>query len=313
MIPPALYAYVPSIAKGIKARDILTTALAEWVQDGMSALDEGIIRDVAETGPPDGLSTTEVATLLLIDLWALQANTTYAAASLLLYALQSPILPAILEEIDVLPTKSGSSTPDLRSSRLRPCTQETIRLTTSSYTIRTRNPSRCPPPLASSSSLVARTSSARPAPRTCLTPYGARTRPHGKATASWRETARRRDRKRCKGCMDSAGVFLSCAFLTSLFHLSLELTVCVECEGRHLAAAELKSLLALALSAFHITPLYPTSADGRTPTTSPHTWFSVKGSTGSAIAPARAAGRAGMGVLQFGGADVIVRVTSRFT
>jgi hypothetical protein len=142
MVPPFLSAFVPSVATGVDGRNVLVKALAEWVEDGMPGLEEGLVREMAEIGLSEGFSLTEIGTILVGDLWALQANAPFAAASLLLYVLQSPLLPCVREEIDALPTKSASSTPSLSLKTLTSmplvmsCIQETIRLATSSYSIR---------------------------------------------------------------------------------------------------------------------------------------------------------------------------------
>jgi hypothetical protein len=142
MIPSFLHPFVPLIAKGIKGRERLFEAIATWVEDGMPGLDEGVILDMAQIGLTEGHSSRDIASFLNADLWALQANTPNAAGALLLYIIQSTLLPAIREEINRIPTKSDSTTPDLDMKALASmemvssCVQETLRLNTSSYSIR---------------------------------------------------------------------------------------------------------------------------------------------------------------------------------
>jgi hypothetical protein len=142
MIPSFLHPFVPLIAKGIKGRERLFEFIATWVEDGMPGLDEGVIFDLAQIGLTAGHSSREIASFLNADLWALQANTPNAAGALLLYIIQSTLLPAVREEINRIPTKNDSTTPDLDMKALASmeivssCVQETLRLNTSSYSIR---------------------------------------------------------------------------------------------------------------------------------------------------------------------------------
>ena len=102
----------------------------------MPGLDEGVILDMAQIELIAGHSSREIASFLNADLWALQANTPNPAGVLLLYIIQSILLPAVHEEIDRIPT-SDSITPDLNMKTLASmemvssCMQETIRLNTS--------------------------------------------------------------------------------------------------------------------------------------------------------------------------------------
>lgn len=142
LIPSFLIPFIPPIARGIKGRERLFTAIATWVEDGMPGLDEGVVQDMAQIGLTEGHSSREIATFLTADLWALQANTPYAAAALLLYIIQSTLLPAVREEIDSIPTKGDSITPHLDMKTLSSlelvasCVQETLRLNSSSFSIR---------------------------------------------------------------------------------------------------------------------------------------------------------------------------------
>jgi len=89
------------------------------------------------------------------------------------------------------------------------------------------------------------------------------------------------------------------------------------CEGRHLASAELKTMLVLALSAFDITPLYSTTSDGVTPlptsSSAPAAGsHEIKGAVRPVISPRKALERPGLGSFQFDGlSDVIVKVRRR--
>jgi cytochrome P450 len=142
MIPSFLHPFVPLIARGIKGRERLFEFIATWVEDGMPGLDEGVIFDMAQIGLTEGHSSREIASFLTADLWALQANTPNAASALLLYIIQSTLLPAVREEINRIPTKNDSTTPDLDMKALASmemvssCVQETLRLNTSSFSIR---------------------------------------------------------------------------------------------------------------------------------------------------------------------------------
>jgi hypothetical protein len=142
MVPSFLFPYIPLIAKGMNGRECIFKILATWVEDGMPGLDEGVIRDMAQIGLMQRHSSREIASILNADLWALQANTPYIAAALLLYIIQSTLLPAIREEIDNIPTKGDLAMPDLDMKALASletvasCVQETLRLNTSSFSIR---------------------------------------------------------------------------------------------------------------------------------------------------------------------------------
>jgi cytochrome P450 len=142
MVPPFLHPFVPPIAKGMNGREHLFEFIATWVEDGMPGLDEGVILDMAQIGLTKGHSSREIASFLNADLWALQANTPNAAGALLLYIIQSTLLPVVREEINHIPTKIDSSMPDLDTKALASmemvssCVQETLRLNTSSYSIR---------------------------------------------------------------------------------------------------------------------------------------------------------------------------------
>jgi hypothetical protein len=142
MIPSFLFPFIPSIANGIKGRERLFKFIGIWVEDGMPGLDEGLVYDMAQIGHTAGHSSREIASVLNTDLWALQANTPPAAVALLLYILQSPLLSIIHKEIDSISTKSNSTIPDLDMKALASlemvasCVQETIRLNTSSFSVR---------------------------------------------------------------------------------------------------------------------------------------------------------------------------------
>jgi hypothetical protein len=107
-----LHPFVPPIAKGMKGHEHLFEFITTWVEDGIPGLDEGVIFDMAQIGLTEGHSSREIASLLNADLWALQANIPSAAGALLIYIIQSTLLPAVRKEINRIPTKIDSPTPD---------------------------------------------------------------------------------------------------------------------------------------------------------------------------------------------------------
>ncbi len=80
-----------------------------------------------------------------------------------------------------------------------------------------------------------------------------------------------------------------------------------QCEGRHLATAELKSILTIMLSNLDITPLKHV-ADPKIPIKAASASNLWKG-----LQPSRDLTRPGLGAFQFGASDVIARVTKRKT
>jgi len=85
------------------------------------------------------------------------------------------------------------------------------------------------------------------------------------------------------------------------------------CEGRYLAAAELKTLLALTLSKFDITPLYASAKDGSHNPATPEevSKLRITGNDMKGISPKRAESRPGMGAFQYEGLDMMVRLKRR--
>lgn len=141
-IPSVLFPFIPPIAKGLRGRERVLKVMIEWIEEGMPGLNDGVIQEMTQILIKEGYSSREIATLLSGDLWALQANTPSAAAALLLYIFQSQLLPAVREEISRIPTKGDTTTPELDMQALASldlvasCVQETLRLNTSSYSIR---------------------------------------------------------------------------------------------------------------------------------------------------------------------------------
>ena len=142
LIPDFLFSLVPPLRSGIRGRQATMKLLADWVADGMPGLEEGVIKDTADIGLSAGFSFMEIGSLLNSDLWALQANAPYAAASFLLYIIQSPLLPAVQKELDSLPRDGVSENPLVTMKTLASmplvtsCMHETLRLCTSSFSIR---------------------------------------------------------------------------------------------------------------------------------------------------------------------------------
>ncbi|KAF9494377.1 cytochrome P450 [Pleurotus eryngii] len=296
MIPMALYPFVPPIADGMKGRETMFSCLAQWVEDGLPGLEEGVIRDMAQMGLAEGYTSREVATLLSGDLWALQANAPYIASALLLYILQSDILHQVREEIDALP-KQSEGTPDpvvtLKTLSSMPlvtsCVQETVRMNTSSFSIRVVEKDFVLSPSSEGGIFI-------PAGMrvVCITRVA-----HlmddlwGAHPESWIGD---------RFLAEKEGDALSSKRSREMNGFGGGISIC---EGRHLATAELKSILTIMLSNLDITPLQHI-ADPKIPIKAMNANNLWKG-----LQPSRDLTRPGLGAFQFGASDVMTRITTR--
>lgn len=139
LVPAFLHPLIPPIAKGLRARDELSKAIATWILDDLPGLEEGVVRDMTAACLDAGHPASEAAKLVIGNIWALTANSPSAAVWMLLYVLQSgDLLDDILAEIDLAkqqpPTLAhlSSSMPLVAS-----CLTETLRTSTSTLSIRT--------------------------------------------------------------------------------------------------------------------------------------------------------------------------------
>ncbi|KAG9225709.1 hypothetical protein CCMSSC00406_0007566 [Pleurotus cornucopiae] len=294
MIPMALYSLVPPIADGMKGREAMFSVLTQWVEDGLPGLDEGLIHDMARMGLAEGYTSREIATLLLGDLWALQANAPYAASALLLYILQSDILDQVREEIDALPKQSEDTLDPVVTLKtlasmplVASCVQETVRMNTSSFSIRVVEKDFVLSASGEGGIFI-------PAGMrvVCITRVG-----HlidelwGANPESWIGD---------RFLAEKQGDALSSKRSREMNGFGGGISIC---EGRHLATAELKSILTIMLSSLDITPLKHV-ADPRIPiATANNLWKGLQ--------PSRDLTRPGLGAFQFGASDVIARVTKR--
>ncbi|KAL4258944.1 Cytochrome P450 superfamily protein [Pleurotus pulmonarius] len=298
MIPMALYSLVPPIADGMKGREAMFSVLAQWVEDGLPGLDEGVIHDMAQIGLAEGYTSREVATLLSGDLWALQANAPYVASALLLYILQSGILDQVREEIDALPRQNeGTSDPvvTLKTLASMPlvasCVQETVRMNTSSFSIRVVEKDFVLSASGEGGIFI-------PAGMrvVCITRVG-----HlmdelwGANPESWIGD---------RFLPEKQGDALSSKRSREMNGFGGGISIC---EGRHLATAELKSILTIMLSNLDITPLKHV-ADPKIPIQA-----ASAGNLWKGLQPSRDLTRPGLGAFQFGASDVSARVTKRKT
>jgi hypothetical protein len=139
LIAPFLERHIPITAAGRRGGAILADVFGDWVKDGMPGLSEGVVRDMANVGLAASFPPHEIGKLLLADCWALQANAPFAAVWLLLSILQSPsVLPSLLAEIASSKSSDQMSMKGLSTSLplLSSCLTETLRLATSSFSIR---------------------------------------------------------------------------------------------------------------------------------------------------------------------------------
>ncbi|KAL8279942.1 hypothetical protein RQP46_007792 [Phenoliferia psychrophenolica] len=140
MVSPNTARFIPPLAKGLAARDELVQIFAAWVEKGMPGVEDGVIKDMADTSARAGWSTYEIAQIIVGDCWAIQANAPFAAVWTLLFTLQSPLLSDVRTEIEALKddvtSKLDMATLSTSLPLVSSCLHETLRLATSSFSIR---------------------------------------------------------------------------------------------------------------------------------------------------------------------------------
>ncbi|THU98119.1 cytochrome P450 [Dendrothele bispora CBS 962.96] len=310
MIPKSLHRFVEPVREGVRGREAVSKVLAKWVAEGLPGLEKGLIKDVTQVYLDCGVSVEEVGTLLLSDLWALQANAPQAAGALFTRVLQSPhIVKRLLEEIDnagllntekALTLKSVNEKLELGAS----CIQETLRLETSAFSIRIAqtdfmfdvSDENVKGDGSSSAVFIPKDARVVAATRAAHLTDGL----WGKDPEEWDgerfllEGEREEDRVRLKAKMYKemrgfgGGVSM--------------------CEGRYFASAELKVLLALIIPTFDMQVIKP--EEDKLGNYKP---IKLKGVPfGEAFAPKKQDSRPGLGAFQFArGSDVAVKVRLR--
>ncbi|KAK4705544.1 hypothetical protein P7C70_g647, partial [Phenoliferia sp. Uapishka_3] len=313
MIPSVLLRFIPPLSAGIKARNDLALQFEQWVIRGMPGLEEGVIKEMVNVGLKSGWSTrvhilpnASATVHLQVSLPNQKANAPHAALWSLLYILQSPILPSVLSEISTIKS-SSLSLPVLSTSLpiLSSCLHETIRLATSSFSIRVVEEdfflaSNTPSSLDEKSDAKA----AVPKREGWVVPAGSRiicaTRVPHLDTNHWGKDAEEWDGTRFVDREGEGNERSKRAREVRGFGGGISI-----CEGRHLATAELQAFLVQVLSAFDITIA---SEQQDLASASKIKIFGSK----DGVAPKLAEGRVGMGVRQFSvGSSVKVRVCRR--
>ncbi|KDE08687.1 hypothetical protein MVLG_01145 [Microbotryum lychnidis-dioicae p1A1 Lamole] len=309
VMPLSVLKMVPFVRKGVKGRDRSRKFFGAWVRDGAPGSQEkGLVKDTVDSSKENGLTDFEIGTTLNGTLWALQANGPFAAVWNILYVIQSPLYPKILQEIDQFISSLGGAAPtqaDLAPSTALPilssAIHETLRLASSmsslrhvqkGFLLRIEREDDCE---------LTEEDKAPPASSDYWIPQGSRmaavTRIAHLDEQVW-EDAKLWDGERFidrEG--EAAGTRSKRTREVRAFGGGVSI-----CEGRHLAYSELKAMVTETLSRFEITVL---PKETSTPT---KTLRFIDGSTG--IAPLPAPGRPGMGIFHFVG-DVKVRVKRR--
>ncbi|KAF5345948.1 hypothetical protein D9758_011454 [Tetrapyrgos nigripes] len=316
MVPSFLHRLIPPIREGLAGREAAAQTLAQWSEDGMPGLEEGLIRDVAKVYAECGASSRDIGTLLVSDLWALQANAPQLAAALFTRVLQSPhIIQQLRKEIDdsgILNTEDGLTLKsvnehlELGSS----CVQETLRLDTSSFSIRLAQTDTMFDISNRDESLSGDSSSA------VFIPKGARviaaTRAAHLSDSLWGPDPEEWDGERflLKDVLNEEDrVRLKAKMLKEVRGFGGGVSMC---EGRHFATAELKVILTLVLSTFDMQVITPTDEQEKLDKYRPIKLKGVK--YGTSFAPKTQDSRPGLGALKFApGCDVAIRVRLRET
>ncbi|KAJ8519223.1 hypothetical protein ONZ45_g3801 [Pleurotus djamor] len=290
MIPLPMYKFVPPVAKGMQGREEIWKLLKTWIEDGMPGLDEGVVREMAEMGLAEGYSSYETAKLLMGDLWALQANAPFAATALVLYVLQSTLLPRVIQEFDAIPTNDVNMKALASMPLAASCVQETVRLNTSSFSIRLVQKDFVLSLSEDDPGFLIPCDGTRVV---CITRTAHLTEQiWGESPDSWVG-----DRFLAQNGEDTISAKRSREMNGFGGGISA-------CEGRHLATAELKTILFLLLSHLEVTPLQHV-ADPKIP---------VKANASGiwkGLQPSRDPTRPGLGAFQFGTSDVRVKITTR--
>lgn len=126
------------VAAGIDARDKMNAFFGKWGRDtGCAGLrEDDVIRITAEDGLRLGFDDTDLGSMMLGDFWALLANNPFAACWVLVYISQADeqLLADLYAEIDSIP--EGVSAFDAQLPLLQSCFYETLRMQTSTFSIR---------------------------------------------------------------------------------------------------------------------------------------------------------------------------------
>jgi hypothetical protein len=144
-LPPFLQYLLPATRAGVIARDLLNVRFGKWAREtGCEGLEKGdIMKDLCDEAQrhlrDDGTplwSINDLGTGLTADLWALEANSTFAASWCVLYCVQAgPELKAkILDEVDAIAFSGqiGAAETPLLTSII----YETLRLHISAFSAR---------------------------------------------------------------------------------------------------------------------------------------------------------------------------------
>ncbi|SCZ92486.1 BZ3500_MvSof-1268-A1-R1_Chr5-2g07904 [Microbotryum saponariae] len=309
VMPLPVLKMVSFIRKGVKARERLREFLGAWVRDGAPGLQEkGLVRGIVDSSKENGLTDFETGTTLNGTLWALQANGPFAAVWTILYVIQSPLYPKILQEIGQFLSSLGGAAPtqaDLAPSTALPilssAIHETLRLASSTSSLRDVQKEFLLRIEREDDYELTKEDKASPASSDYWIPQGSRiaavTRIAHLDGQVW-EDAKLWDGERF---IDREGEVAGTRSKRTREVRAFGGGVSI-CEGRNLAYSELKAMVTETLSRFEITVLPKKNS------TPMKTLRFIDGSTG--IAPLPAPGRPGMGIFQFVG-DVQVRVKRR--
>ena len=147
MVPEVVQPYFPpTVASGIRAQKEINQLLGTWARDaGCVGLEKGdVVKDMTAEAVALGLSVDDIGAMAAGDFWALLANAPFAMAWCLLYVLQADrqLLRDILAEIDAAyasaqdPGQGQVSTSQMDVPLLTSCFYETLRLQSSSFSVR---------------------------------------------------------------------------------------------------------------------------------------------------------------------------------
>lgn len=148
VVPQFLTSFIKPVHEGLAVRKFLAGELEKWIQQDLTRLAENLLmRELVRVSTEAGWSTSEAALVLVADIWALQANAPSVAAWCLLYILQSAgLVEEMIEEINRTKDQAqkeglaAASFKNLTSFDALPlltsCLVETLRLVTSSFSIR---------------------------------------------------------------------------------------------------------------------------------------------------------------------------------
>ncbi|KAM0749646.1 cytochrome P450 [Meredithblackwellia eburnea MCA 4105] len=312
-IPSFMTSLIPVLSKGIKARNNLARHMSKWVDAGLPGMAEGMIRDMYNIGLSQSWSSFEIAQILVSECWAIQANAPSAAVWALVAISQSKdddVLKDVLAEVDSV--ASSSSTLDMASLStsvplISSCIHETLRLSTSSFSVRLVEE---PFFLRGGSQGKKDELELADSQVGWDIPKGSfivcATRVSHLDESSWGKNVRVWDGRRFFDEAGMEGERSKRSREVRGFGGGISI-----CEGRNLATAELKAFLVEVLSAFNFEPLHPIFSDGSVPEgPTPSTTMKIAGGK-NAICPRVGQGRVGLGVHQFDGNDVRVRVSRR--